>query len=101
MGLEMSLIKRTYVRHWNFLNDKSTHQVPSKQIYAKDEFMWLYDEKTTWADTDIDNVVDYYRNVVNYGKKNNAQDVNVKENFKYDFVCEKYVQTIEKYFNDK
>jgi homospermidine synthase len=23
MGLEMSLIKRTYVRHWNFLNDKS------------------------------------------------------------------------------
>jgi len=47
-------------------NGMDCHMIPTKQIIAEDEFMWLYEKETEWAVPNIDDVVSGFRYCFNH-----------------------------------
>ena len=87
----------------DYLQDKFTYQIPTKQIEARNEIMWLYDEKTQWAQPRIDDCIDYFRSVVTF-RRNNSLDSKeynktIFDKFEYQNVGKLYIETILKHFN--
>ena len=87
----------------DYLSTDFSYQIPSKQIEARDEMMWLYNERTKWAHPKIDDCVDYFREVYSNERNNNPASQNYNEKifdkFEYQNVGKYYIETILKYFN--
>lgn len=91
--------------YMDYLKDSvDCKMIQTRQQYAEDEFMWLYDDKTAWAVPRIDDAVDMFRYMFEHHQdiKCNilSSDENNKKRSKYLFenVCNQYIDTINDTF---
>lgn len=87
-------------------NGLDCEMIPTKQKIAKDEFMWLYEKETEWAEPNIDDVVDgfrycfehYYEMRKDLFFMQKKYELKKKE-YQFETIVDSYVRNIVECFN--
>lgn len=85
--------------YMDYLNSENSYMIPTIQITAKDEFMYLYEKTTEWAiPKRIDDAVLAFKQAYKDFKNNSSKVVSEKtlEVMKYENVMKKYVDVLKK-----
>jgi len=100
--------------YMDYLNNDNAYLIPTIQHIAKDEFMYLYNENTSWAIPNINAVINIFKDCLNdFLSKNNKSMTkpyltnrfsdkyidnlkNIYSKYSFQSVSKKYVDTIKK-----
>jgi glycosyltransferase involved in cell wall biosynthesis len=94
--------------YMDYLNEKNSYMIDAFQVKAKEEFMWLYEDETTWAVPNVSDVVDMFQKVARDVMHHKAKCLKsttdkttidrIYKKFSIDEVANQYVNTIKENF---
>jgi len=88
--------------YMDYLNNDNAILVPTKDVVAKEEFMWLYKEDTKWSVPNIDDCVSGFEKIYSSLKEVDYIKTS-KEVYRFSFenVCNMYVSTLKSLIKSK